>query len=216
MLCAAYTGLRAGELWALQAQDIATTNGQPQLHVRRTLTTENGALTFRPTTKTGQPRMVSLPAFLARQLQAHTRQLHPADLVFAAPGGGGARKKGERTPSATSSGCAACSSPPRQAALPAGEAAPALARPARHVRVPADRQRRQHHARQRAPGPRQSTRMTLDRYAHLYPSEEAAMATKLDAVWNEQPAAWRARPRRPPPRTWRPAGPGEPTSLSPG
>lgn len=33
-----------------------------------------------------------------------------------------------------------------------------------------------------------SARMTLDRYAHLYPSEEAAMAQALDAVWEaDQP-----------------------------
>ncbi len=187
VLCAAYTGLRAGELWALQAQDIATTNGQPQLHVRRTLTTENGALTFRPTTKTGQPRVVSLPAFLARQLQAHTRQLHPTDLVFAAPGGGNARKKGERTPIRHELWVRRVFKPAKAAALPAEKqhlrwhdlrdtcASLLIANGASIMLV----SKRLGHA---------STRMTLDRYAHLYPSEEAAMATKLDEVWNEQPA----------------------------
>jgi integrase len=33
-----------------------------------------------------------------------------------------------------------------------------------------------------------STRMTLDRYSWMYPSEEAAMAVALDAVWEAAPA----------------------------
>ena len=36
-----------------------------------------------------------------------------------------------------------------------------------------------------------STRMTLDRYSWMYPSEEAAMAVALDAVWEAAPRAWR-------------------------
>jgi integrase len=92
VLTAAYTGLRAGELWALQAQDlIAGDDTQPRLLVRRTLTTANGQLVFRDSTKTGRQRVVSLPTFLARQLAAHAKDHAPTDLIFQAPEGGPVR-----------------------------------------------------------------------------------------------------------------------------
>jgi integrase len=93
---AAYTGLRAGELWALRARD-ADLPGR-RLVVSRTLTSESGRLVFREATKTaGSRRVVSLPTFLVNMLAAQL----PADpdaLMFTSPGGGGGRQQGDPSP----------------------------------------------------------------------------------------------------------------------
>ncbi|MGH2900183.1 MAG: hypothetical protein ACRDMZ_16025 [Solirubrobacteraceae bacterium] len=92
---AAYTGLRAGELWALRRADVDLTAGQPRLAVGRTLTSESGHPVFRNATKTdGSRRVVSLPMFLANMLATHLDAMpaDPAALVFTAPGGGTSRR----------------------------------------------------------------------------------------------------------------------------
>lgn len=65
---AAYTGLRAGELAGLQRQDVDLLRGV--IHVRRALKDVNGVLRPGPT-KTHAQRTVSLPAFLRTMLHEH-------------------------------------------------------------------------------------------------------------------------------------------------
>jgi len=187
LVTAAYTGLRAGELWALRKEDLVLAPTEDaRVLVRRTLSTANGKLEFRPTTKTDRPRTVSLPAFLTRQLATHVRQLQPADLVFASLGGGGGRKAGERTPVRHELWMQRVFKPAVKAALPTKPdlrfhdlrhtcASLLIANGASIMLV----SQRLGHA---------STRMTLDRYSWMYPSEEAAMAVALNAVWEAAPA----------------------------
>jgi integrase len=64
---AAYSGLRAGELWALRRRDLDLAGRR--LLVGRTLKDAHGKLEFVNATKTdGSRRVVSLPAFLANML----------------------------------------------------------------------------------------------------------------------------------------------------
>jgi hypothetical protein len=184
--------------------------------VRRTLASASGQLTFRPTTKTGKPRVVSLPAFLARQLQAHSRQLHADDLVFAGEGGGGGQPRGTRSPirhelwmarvfRPAIKGREARRTTPAKRGRAAQPAQPAIPSPLPEAK----RNMRFHDLRHTCASlliangasimlvsqrlGHASARMTLDRYAHLYPSEEAAMAVALDAVWEAAPAPLEAR-----------------------
>jgi integrase len=93
---AAYTGLRAGELSALQRRDVDLANRR--LRVERTLTSESGRLIFRNVTKTdGSRRVISLPSFLANMLTEHLKQLpaDPTSLLFTAPGGGNGKRANE-------------------------------------------------------------------------------------------------------------------------
>ena len=212
VLVAAYTGVRAGELWALRKEDLVLAPTEDaRVLVRRTLTRDDdGTLLFRPTTKTGKPRVVSLPAFLARELQSHTRTLQPADLLFSSPGGGNRRKAGDRTPirhelwmqrvwRPVVHGTPARPATPRTRGRAAQPARPAVPSP-----IPGKAHLRFHDLRHTCASllisngasimlvsqrlGHASTRMTLDRYSWLYPSEEAAMAVALDAVWQAAPA----------------------------
>ena len=88
---AAYTGLRASELWALRPMDVDLARGV--IHVRRALTSLDGADTPSEPTygwpKNGKGRTVGLPAFLRPMLAEHLRT-HPAPrdgLVFTTPQG---------------------------------------------------------------------------------------------------------------------------------
>jgi integrase len=95
---AAYCGLRAGELWALQRRDIDLLHSR--LHVRRALKDLRGRLEFGETKTNGSRRPVSLPAFLGAMLAEHmeTMPASPDTLLFVSPGGGGARQKGTGGP----------------------------------------------------------------------------------------------------------------------
>jgi integrase len=81
---AAYTGLRAGELAGLQRGDVDLLRGV--VHVRRALKDVNGHLEVGPT-KTHATRTVSLPTFLKEMLRVHlTTQPSEGDSI---PGGTG-------------------------------------------------------------------------------------------------------------------------------
>lgn len=194
---AAYTGLRAGELWALRRRDIDLS--RRQLSVTRTLHDAKGHLEFRNEAKTASSRRtVSLPIFLANMLEEHLRDL-PADpdaLIFTAEQGGPVRHNlfVRRVFRPVIEG------KPEQPAKPAKRGRAATpAREAVSGAVPADKasftwrdfrhtcasllihngasillvSRRLGHA---------SPSMTMDRYAWMYPSSEAAMADALDAT----------------------------------
>ena len=77
----AYTGLRAGEQWALRRRDIDLPHGR--VHVSRALKLIGGRLEFGPT-KTHQERRVSVPKFVLAGIEAllEDREAHPDTLLF--------------------------------------------------------------------------------------------------------------------------------------
>ena len=181
---AAYTGLRAGELWALQRRDVDLTGRR--LLVGRTLRDERGHLTFSNVTKTdGSRRVVSLPTFLVNMLTEHLATL-PADadvLLFTSPGGGNGRAVGEPSPIRHSLFVRRAFKPAVRTSLPADKAnvrfhdlrhtcAALLIAAGRH---PLEIKTRLGHA---------SITTTMDRYGQLFPSAEAALADALDATYN--------------------------------
>jgi len=181
---AAYTGLRAGELWALRVRDVDL--GRRTLRVERTLTTENGALIFRDATKTeGSRRTVSLPTFLANMLAAaQPTNPSPDALLFTAPGGGNGRKVGDPDNAVRHELFRRRVYNPARRALPAAKqgitwhdlrhtCASLLINRGANILLVA---RHLGHA---------DPSMTLKVYGHLYPSHEAALADALDAGFNE-------------------------------
>lgn len=189
---AAYTGLRAGELGALRRADVDLLRGV--IHVRRALKDVDGRLQFGPT-KTHTTRTVSLPAFLRDMLRDHLASPAalsggngPEALVFPSKTGGPLRhnlfyrrhfkravagwtdKKGNVHPGAL---------PERLHGLRFHDlrhtaAALSIAAGAHPKLISA----RLGHS---------SVQITLDRYAHLFPSVEEALAEKLDALYHATP-----------------------------
>ena len=89
VLLAAYGGLRPGEVFALRRRDVDT--AAATVTVERTMTrTRTGARTFgTPKTAAGR-RTVSVPASVAREVNAHLLRYVPADpdaLIFTTPTG---------------------------------------------------------------------------------------------------------------------------------
>jgi integrase len=179
---AAYTGLRAGELWALRRRDVDLAGRR--LVVGRTLTSESGRLIFRDLTKTDSSRrVVSLPIFLTNMLTTHLEGL-AADrdaLVFTAPGGGGGKAAGEPSPIRHELFKRRVFAPAVKAVLPGRKlrwhdlrhtCASLLIHNGASVLLV---QKRLGHA---------SSTTTLDRYGWLFPSAEAALAVALDATYD--------------------------------
>jgi integrase len=199
---AAYTGLRAGELWALRRRDFDLPGRR--LAVVRTLKDYLGELEFVNATKTdGSRRVVSLPTFLVNMLTVHLDRL-PADpdaLVFTAPDGGPVRHglfvrrvfkpavkgRAEVKARVVRNGNGTRLIPARPAvpaALPANKrnvrwhdlrhtCAALLIAAGRH---PLEIKTRLGHS---------SITTTMDRYGHLFPSAEGALADALDVAFNE-------------------------------
>lgn len=81
------TGMRWGEVTALQVGDLSF-HGTPTVRISRaTRRDENGRNYIGPTKTRRSMRTLSLPARLATELEAHTRGHAPADLLFTAPSG---------------------------------------------------------------------------------------------------------------------------------
>ncbi|HTX31732.1 MAG TPA: site-specific integrase [Solirubrobacteraceae bacterium] len=181
---AAYTGVRAGELWALQRKHIDL-DGR-RLIVERTLTSVSGRLIFRNATKTdGSRRVISLPTFLANRLAEHLATLDPDPntLLFTGPGGSNGRKAGLGGPIRHSLFRSRIFRPAVVAALPPEKhnlrwhdlrhtCASLLIHSGASILLV---QKRLGHA---------SSTTTLDLYGWLFPSTEAAMAGALDAIYN--------------------------------
>ena len=179
---AAYTGLRAGELLALQRQDVDLLRGT--LHVRRALKDVGGRLSFGPT-KTYATRTIALPRFLREMLGEHLAQPlsggnGPDALVFPSQTG---------LPLRHQLFYRRHFKPAVRRALPPGKhglrfhdlrhtcAALSIAAGAHPKLISA----RLGHS---------SVTITLDRYGHLFPSVEEALAEKLDAAFgaSQEPA----------------------------
>lgn len=185
---AAYTGMRAGELGGLQRRDVDLLRSV--VHVRRALKDINGRLELGPT-KTHAQRTIALPAFLRSMLADHLASstsggVGPEAPVFTMKGGGplrhglvygryfkravaGYERRGVKVPGA----------------LPASKhglrfhdlrhtcAALSIASGAHPKLISA----RLGHS---------TIGITLDRYGHLFPSVEEALAKALDAAFTAQ------------------------------
>lgn len=197
---AAYCGLRAGELWALQRRDIDLLHNR--LHVQRALKDIRGHLEFGDTKTSGSRRTVSLPTFLQAMLTEHMESMptSPDALLFLSPGGGGARQAGNGGPIRHSLFVRRVFKPAivgdednkdeskrRKPALPAEKhnlrfhdlrhsCASLLVAAGAHPKLI---QARLGHA---------SITTTLDRYGHLFPSVEEALADALDATFKNADA----------------------------
>ena len=173
---AAYTGMRAGEIEALQLDSINL--------LRRTIdvvssTSEiRGALVVRPTTKTYTSRRISIPRFLATMLMEHLeRYPSSSHFVFTASGGGPIRHRNfyrrHFKPSVT------------RATLPTklrfhdlrGTCVALLIAQGAH---PKEIQERLGHS---------TIKMTLDQYGHLFPSLEARLTEGLEETFRRGAAA---------------------------
>jgi integrase len=180
---AAYTGLRAGELAGLQRQDVDLLRGV--VHVQRALKDVNGRLELGPT-KTHADRTVSLPTFLRKMLRDHLAQPTsdggPEAYVFTMKGGGplrhglvysryfrravaGYELRGKRIPGAL---------PPAKHGLRFHDL--------RHTCASLSIAAGAHPTLIKVRLGHSSIQITIDRYGHLFPSVEAALADALDAV----------------------------------
>lgn len=95
---AAYTGLRAGELWALRQRDIDL--DARRLTVARALKDAHGHLEFGDTKTDRSRRVVSLSLFLVNMIATHFDKIRadPDALVFTSPGGANGRRAGDGGP----------------------------------------------------------------------------------------------------------------------
>jgi integrase len=166
----AYTGLRAGELWALNVSRIQLRT----IEVVESLSEVGGELQTGPT-KTGERRTVSLPRFLAEMLAEHIRRYPSRDgYVFTAPAGGPVRHHNFVKRHF------------RHAVEAAGDVPDDLRfHDLRHTCAailiaegwsPKQIQQRLGHA---------SIRTTLDRYGHLFEGHDQALLDSLDATLRE-------------------------------
>lgn len=198
---AAYTGLRAGEQWALRRRDIDLSGRR--LMVTRTLKNAHGVLSFENTTKTdGSRRVVSLSPFLVNMLRVVLDTLpdDPDALVFTAPDGGPVDHN-EFVKRAFKPAVQGRKARPARRVrnghgfrrIPAQAAVPAALQEAkqdvrwhdlRHTcaalliaagRHPLEIKTRLGHA---------SITTTMDRYGQLFPSAESALADALEATFN--------------------------------
>jgi integrase len=169
---AAYTGLRAGELGGLTRADVDLLRGV--LHVSRALKDVNGKLELGPT-KTHANRTVSLPGFLRILLQEHLASQSPA------PGGHlFTMKKGQPLRHGLVYG-RYFKAAVRQALPP--ELAGLRFHDLRHTCAALSIAAGAHPKLISARLGHSSIQITLDRYGHLFPSVEEALAEQLDAAF---------------------------------
>jgi integrase len=174
---AAFGGLRAGELWALELDRGNVLAGTVEVVVSAS---EAGGWHAGPT-KTGKRRTIVVPRFLAVMLGQHIGQYPSARYVFTAAEGGPVHHRNFR----------------RRHFVPAVEAvdlAEVRFHDLRHtcasLLIAAGRslQEVKEHL------GHSSIRVTSDRYAHLYPEARAAMADALDTLYRDALTA-PSRPR---------------------
>lgn len=169
VLTSAYTGLRAGELWALQANRLDLLRGE--VEVVESVSEVGGRLETGPT-KTRQRRTVALPRFLAQVIGEHMGEHSGStDYVFTSTEGGPVRHRNfmrrHFTPATTEAGLPGL----RWHDLRHTCAAMLIA------------QGHSLHEVKDQLG-HSSIRVTSDRYGHLYPEARAAMAASLDALYS--------------------------------
>ena len=166
----AYGGLRWGEACALRQGRCELLRSR--LHVAESLSEIRGGFHFGPT-KTYQVRAVVIPAFLRDRIAEHLfrrTDTDPDALVFTAPKGGPLRRK----------------------EFSAGHWKPALEEAGiEHLRVHDLRHTcaslliatGAHPKAVQAQLGHSSIQVTFDRYGHLFPSDQEALAARMDAVY---------------------------------
>ncbi len=169
VLAAAYTGIRAGELWALRPARLDLLRGE--LEVVESVYEVGGRLATGPT-KTRQRRVVAVPRFLAQALGEHMGKHSPgAAFVFTSTEGGQVRHRNfmrrHFTPATVAMGLAGL----RWHDLRHTCAAMLIA------------QGHSLHEVKEQLG-HSSIRVTSDRYGHLYPEARQAMAASLDSLYS--------------------------------
>jgi integrase len=168
ILMAAFTGLRAGELWALKLERL---NLRKQtVHVVESLSEIRGKLVTGPT-KTRGRRTVTLPTFLSEQLADHIpRYASEGSYIFTAPKGGPVSHHNYMRrhfyPAA------------RSARMPEGLRFHDLRHTCAAILTekgwsPKQLQSRLGHA---------SIRTTIDRYTHLFENHDSELLQNLDAI----------------------------------
>jgi integrase len=175
---AAYTGMRAGELGGLQRRDVDVLRGV--VHVRRALKDVNGHLELGPT-KTHAQRTIALPTFLRNMLADHLASptsggTGPDAPVFTMKAGGPLRHGlvyGRYFKRAVAAALPADKHGLRFHDLRHTCAALSIASGA-HPKLIASRLGHS------------TITITLDRYGHLFPSVEEALADALDATFADQ------------------------------
>lgn len=174
---AAYTGMRASEIHALRRRDIDLTNGQ--IHIRRTFRWVNGKLHIGTTKTASSRRIITIPSFLRVMLAEHLLDMDSGgdpsldDLVFTTKRGNPIRhnlfyhrhyKKAVRA-----------SMPPEKQKLRFHDlrhtCASLLIAQGVHAKTIS---KTLGHS---------SIQITFDRYGHVFPSVEDAMADALDAAF---------------------------------
>lgn len=180
---AAYTGLRAGELLALRRSDVDLLRGV--VHVRRALNDVQGHLEFGPT-KTHSNRTVSLPKFLREMLNEHLSGSLPGgsgpeSLVFPSKTGKPLRHNAfrQRHFKAAIVGDPENGIPPALPAEKHGLRFHDLRHTCASLSVAAGANVKQVSTRLG----HSSVVITLDRYTHLFPDGEEALAEQLDATF---------------------------------
>jgi integrase len=186
LYAAAYTGMRAGELAALRLARLNLLAGT--VDVTESMMEVGGHLVVGPT-KTGRPRTLTLPRFLAEMLGEHIgRHPSPEGFVFTMAEGGPIRQRNfyrrHFKPAV------------REAGLPAGlhfhslrhTCAAFLIADGRHMEEVKDHLGHS------------SIRVTSDRYGHLFPKARQAVADGLDETFRRAAAdspATKMRPKAP-------------------
>jgi integrase len=195
---AAYTGLRAGELGGLQRRDVDLLRGV--LHVRRALKDVGGRLEFGPT-KTHERRTIALPKFLGEMLAEHLAASTPGGtgpdaLVFTSTTGlplrHGLFYRRHFRPAVTGRP-AKGRRPAIVGALPP-EKHGVRFHDLRHTCAALSIAAGAHPKLISARLGHSSITITLDRYGHLFPSVEEALADALDAAFTQQAASHSDRP----------------------
>jgi integrase len=160
----AYTGVRYGEGAALR---VADSDGR-RLSVTRTLHDNGHRVWFGPPKTPRSERLVGIPASLADDLEAQAAGKGPADLLFTSPEGGPMRKTWRRrffSPAA------------ERAGLPG-----LTVHDLRHTAVALLIDRGVTASQIAARLGHESTRVTLDRYGHLFDAHDDRTTEAMDAA----------------------------------
>lgn len=170
MLVGAYSGLRIGELAGLRRGRVDILRGR--IDVAEIAVEVSGHLSYGPPKTRAGRRSVTLPRSVVRVLDDHLAEYTPADpdaFVFTAPEGGPLRVPAWRRRHWNSAVDKAGLSPLRPHDLRHTAVALWIASGANPLEVA----RRAGHA---------STSFTQDRYGHLFPEADEAVAERLDVL----------------------------------
>lgn len=196
VLLAAYCGLRAGEVWGLRVKDVDLLRGQ--LHVRQTLIEVEGRPTF-DTPKSHEARTIFLPSFLGERIAADLAQRGhssspPANaLVFVTEKGSPVRHSNFARRHFRPAIRGRPASRKRRGTSGHGAIPPALPEELQGLRFHDLRHTAASIAAASGAQPKEVSRMlghasiqiTMDRYTHLFPDHQEALASRLDATFRE-------------------------------